>query len=42
MGSSDSKTEAKKEAIKFLGDEYDDFINVVIYLVTIKKSTKGK
>jgi hypothetical protein len=42
IASSDSKSEAKKETFKFLDNHWDDLIGSVIYLVTIRKSTKDE
>jgi hypothetical protein len=42
ISSSDTKSEAKLEAINFLKDEWDDFIDVIIFMVTIKKSKKNE
>jgi hypothetical protein len=42
ISSSDSKTEAKDIAFKFLEPHWDDLIGSIIYLVTIRKSTKDK
>jgi hypothetical protein len=42
MASSYSKSEAKDNAFKFLDDHWDDLIGSIIYLVTIRKSTKDK
>ncbi len=40
MATSDSKSDAKNDAFKFLDNHWDDLIGSVIYLVTIRKSTK--
>ena len=42
IGSSDKKSEAKEEAIDFLseGEDWNDMIGMVIFVVTIRKTTK--
>lgn len=41
IGSSDSREEAKKEAIEFLKPHWDDLIGSMIFLIIIRRSTEG-
>jgi hypothetical protein len=41
IGSSDSKSDAKKDAIEFLKPHWENIIGNKIFLVIIRKSTKG-
>lgn len=42
ISKSDSKKEAKQEFIEKLEDKWDNMIDDIVYLVVIRKSSKGK
>jgi len=42
ISNSDSKTEAKNKLIQILNPRWTELIGTIIYLVTIRKSTKGE
>ena len=42
ISSSDSRSDAKEEAIKFLKPHWNNLIGTTIFLVIIRKSAKGK
>jgi hypothetical protein len=41
LASSNNKSEAKEELIDILEPDWDDLIDTVIYLITIRKAVKG-